>query len=293
MQTPAPTWDDLRILLAVHRGKSFLAAGKALGVATSTIARRVEALETSLGRPLVHRGNGGTAIDPDALGLVALGEQMELGLDALRRGGDAERIAGTVRVSASEGFVRPLTRVLARLHVKHPALSLELASESRMADLVRREADIGIRIARTSSSTIVEKAMGRLRIALFAARSYVERRLPSARLARDVAERHDWVGLDRALERIPQERWMREYGAVRFVFRSTSAAAIEEAVLAGMGLGVLAEGHGAELGLVRIDTESTPPAADIFLAFHRDAKNTSRVRVVVREIETELRRALV
>ena len=38
MPSHPPIWDDLRVLLAVHRGKSFLAAGKALGIATSTVA---------------------------------------------------------------------------------------------------------------------------------------------------------------------------------------------------------------------------------------------------------------
>src|SRR5688572_24450465 len=177
MQTEDPTWDDLRFLLEVHRGKSFLAAGKALGVATSTVARRLDGLERALGRALVHRGSGGTSIDADALGLLALAEQMELGLAALRRGPSAERIAGTVRISASEGFARPLVRVLAQLRVKHPELQLELAAESRLADLARREADVGIRIARSSSPVLVEKATGKMALGVFAARGYVERRL--------------------------------------------------------------------------------------------------------------------
>ena len=292
MKTLPPAWDDLRVLLAVHRGNSFLAASKSLGVATSTVARRIEAFERALGRSLVRRGNGGTAIDADALNLIALAEQMELGLDALRRAPDAARITGTVRISASEGFVRPLAHVLARVRVKHPALMLEIAAESRLADLARREADIGIRIVRTSSPTLIEKPMGRLRVALFAARSYIDSRLPAAQLHRDMAERQDWIGFDRTLERLPQEQWMRAYGATRFVLRSTSAAALEEATIAGMGLSILGEAHGATLGLVRVATDTTPPAVDIFLAFHRDARKTPRVRVVVREIEAEIRRAL-
>ncbi|MGE0792366.1 MAG: LysR family transcriptional regulator [Sandaracinaceae bacterium] len=292
MQTE-PTWDDLRILLAVHRGKSFLAAGKALGMATSTVARRIAALERALDRTVVHRGNAGTVIDADALELVALGERVELGLHALARGSATGRVEGTVRVSAPEGIVRQLTRVLARLHVKHPGLAIEVVSESRMTDIARHEADVGVRIARSSSVAIVEKRLGRAHLALFAARSYVERRLPSARLGRDAAAGHDWVGLDRSLARLPSERWMREYGATRFVLRSPSAAAVEEALLAGMGLGVQAVGHGVALDLVRIETESLPPPLDVYLAYHRDARKTPRVRVVVRELETELRRALV
>ncbi|WP_438024699.1 LysR family transcriptional regulator [Sorangium sp. So ce233] len=293
MPTDGPSWDDLRVLLTVHREKSFLAAGKKLGVATSTIARRIEALERTLGRPLVHRGNTGVQVDAEALALVGLGENLELGLEALRRDARDATVAGVVRVSVSEGFVRPMTRALARLRVKHPALLLELSSESRMADLARREADVGIRVARTGSATLVEKPMGRAHVALFASRGYVERRLPGARLGRDAASLHDWVGFDRGLERLPQEQWLRAYGAARFVFRSSSFAAIEEAVLAGLGIGLLGEAQASGLdGLVRLETDERPPSVDVYLVFHRDAKKTPRVRVVARELEAELRRHL-
>ena len=57
------TWDDLRVLLALHRHHSFLAAGKALGLSTSTAARRIEALERSLGRPVVQRSSSGTTVE--------------------------------------------------------------------------------------------------------------------------------------------------------------------------------------------------------------------------------------
>jgi DNA-binding transcriptional LysR family regulator len=120
-QTQSPPWSDLRILLAVHRGKSFLAAGRLLGVATSTVSRRIEALERTLDRPLVHRGNSGTAVAAEALPLVALSEQMELGIQALKRAAPDDGVSGAVRVSVSEGFLLPLTQVLVRLRMRHPA----------------------------------------------------------------------------------------------------------------------------------------------------------------------------
>jgi DNA-binding transcriptional LysR family regulator len=291
MKSKAPSWDDLRILLAVHRDKSFLAAGKTLGVAASTVARRVESIERSLGRVLVHRGNDGTRLDPDALRLVALAEELELGLAALGRDGREAEVSGTVRISLSEGFIRPLVPLLARLHAKYPALAVELISEARIADLARGEADIGIRIVRSVSAAIVSKLLGRASTGLFASREYVERRLPGARLSREVAALHDWVGLDISLARLPQEQWLRQYGAARFTFRSNSAIAIEHAVMAGMGIGLLGMVQASSLpGLVRLDVEQTPPPVEIFLAFHRDARKTPRIRVVAREIEADARR---
>lgn len=293
MATKTPLWDDLRILLAVHRDRSFLAAGKTLGVAPSTVARRIEALERTVGRSLVHRGSDGTRVDPDALRLVALGEEFELGLESLRRDTKEADIAGTVRLSISEGFVRPAMQVLARLRVKHPALAVELISESRVSDLARREADIGIRMVRSESPAIVSKFMGKAKLGLFASRDYVERRLPAARLPREAAALHDWVGFDSSLKRLPHEVWLRDYGASRFVFRSNSSVALEQAVVAGMGIGLLSEAQGASIGsLVQLDLSSAPPPVHVFLAFHRDAKKTPRVRIVVRELEAELRRQL-
>lgn len=293
MKTRPASWDDLRYLLAVHRDRSFFAAGKSLGVAASTVARRVEAVERSLGRVLVHRSNDGTQLDGDALRLVALAEELELGLASLIRDGREAEVSGTVRVSLSEGFVRPLVPLLARLHAKHPALRVEVVSESRLADLARGEADIGIRIVRSASAPIVSKLLGRASTGLFASREYVERRLPGARLSRDVAGMHDWVGLDASLERLPQEQWIRAYGASRFTFRSNSVIAIEQAVVSGMGIGFLGTVQASSLpGLVRLDLETVPPPVEVFLAFRRDARKTSRVRVVAREIEADARRLL-
>ena len=293
MNTFTPSWDDLRMLLAVHRDRSFLLAARTLGVATSTVSRRIEALEKSLGRPLVHRGNDGTRLDPDALRLVALGEEFELGLDALRRDSSDDAVTGTVRLSMSEGFVRPVTQVMARLRVKYPALAVELISESRMVDLARREADIGVRISKTTSSAVVSRSLGRARPALFASRDYVQRRLPSAKVSREAAPLQDWVGFDASLERLPQEKWLRDYGAKNFVFRSNASIAIEQAVGTGIGIGVLMEGVAAtQPSLIQLDVEASLPPVEVFLAFHRDSKKVPRVRVVVRELEAEFRRQL-
>jgi DNA-binding transcriptional LysR family regulator len=101
------------------------------------------------------------------------------------------------------------------------------------------------------------------------------------------------VGLDASLERLPQESWIREYGATRFTFRSNSALAVEQAVLAGMGIGFLGVVQATALpGLLQLDLEQTPPQIDVFLAFHRDARKTPRIRVVAKEIEADARRQI-
>lgn len=73
MDNAPPTRDDLRVLLAVHRHGSFLAVGRALGLSTSTASRRIDALETALGRPLVHRSATGAHVWSKSFGSPGVG----------------------------------------------------------------------------------------------------------------------------------------------------------------------------------------------------------------------------
>lgn len=287
-----PAWDDLRVLLALHRHRSFLAAGKALGVSTSTAARRVDALEASLGRTLVHRSSGGTSVEPDALELIALAEELELGLQAMRRDERSEEMSGTVRVSMGEGFVRPVTQVLSVLRRKHPGLALEVISETRMVDLARREADIGIRKARSSSPVLVERAVGRLHFGLYAATSYIERRLRGGRIAPGDFGRHDFVGYDSA-PRGSQMAWLMAQGAKRFAFKTNSDFALQEAMQQGLGVGLLADAQARnEPELVRLAFDGELPSAPIFLVFHKELWRVPRMKLVVQALDAALRTGL-
>lgn len=291
--TTAPTWDDLRVLLALHRHRSFLAAGKALGVSTSTAARRIEALEAALGRPLVHRSSAGTSVEPDALELVSLAEQLELGLRAAQRDEGERDITGAVRISMGEGFIQPVTAVLAPLRRAHPGLQLEVISEARNVDLARREADIGIRKARSSSPTLVERAVGRLSFSLFAAPSYLDRRLRGASIATADLARHDIVGYDGPPSAHVQTEWMQRYGAIRFAFRSNSDLAVVEATRLGLGVAMLPDALARSMPeLVRLTTDAPLPTMAIYLAFHRELRNVPRVRLVLQTLDAALRDGL-
>jgi DNA-binding transcriptional LysR family regulator len=290
--TPEPVWDDLRVLLAVHRHRSFLHAGKALGLSTSTAARRVAALEAALGRALVHRTSSGTFVVPEAQALVALAEQLSLGLDVVRRDDRRSALAGSVRISIGEGFTFPVTEALARFREAHPETSIELSVEARFVDLARREADLGIRLVRSSSEVLVERPLGRVGFALFASESYLARRLPTRRLtAADVAAQ-DFLGYDGALRRLPQEQWLVAHGAVRFPFRSASDHALLAAAAAGQGIVLLSPVLARLRDLARIEPGPELqglPAVDAWLVAHRESRAIPRVRAVAIALERAFR----
>jgi DNA-binding transcriptional LysR family regulator len=294
IETNAP-WDDLRVLLALHRQGSFLAVGKSLGISTSTAARRIDALEAALGRPLVQRTRSGTSIEPDALPLVALAEQLELGLSALRRDQSQSEAAlsGVVRLSVGEGFVRPVVGLLSELRRQHPGLQFELVSEARVADLTRREADMAIRKLKSESPSLIERPAGKLSFGLYAARSYVDRRLPAVRLEPSELARHDLIGYDGPLARALPGQWWHDQGVKRFAFRSNSDHAIEEAIQQGQGVGLLAKAHARTLpGLVELRYDRPLPLLPVYLVFHKELRHVARHRLVVSALAEALRKAL-
>lgn len=289
---PEPVWDDLRVLLAVHRHRSFLHAGRALGLSTSTAARRVAALESALGRSLVHRTSSGTFVVPEALDLIALAEQLTLGLDVIRRDDRRSALAGSVRISIGEGFTFPVTEALARFREAHPETSVELSVEARFVDLARREADLGIRLVRSSSEVLVERPLGRVGFALFASSAYLDRRLPGRRLSAVDFASQDFLGFDGPMRRLPQEKWLLEQGAVRFPFRSASDHALLAAAAAGQGITLLSPVIARLRDLERV--EPSPelralPSVEAWLVAHRESRAIPRVRAVAEAIERAFR----
>ena len=65
------TWDDLRILLAVHRSGTLSAAARELGVNQSTVSRRVARLTKVFNATLLEARSGRYALT--SAGLLALG----------------------------------------------------------------------------------------------------------------------------------------------------------------------------------------------------------------------------
>ena len=145
----AMNWDDLRIFLAVARGRTLSAAGRRLGLDATTVARRLARLEAETGRSLFEvtpAGHIPTARGQELLGHV---QAMESAAIACKEGAHgAQSAGGTVRVSVAEGFG---TSVIApHLHEfadAHPGIGVELVASSGFLNLSRREADLAVMLA--------------------------------------------------------------------------------------------------------------------------------------------------
>ena len=179
-------WNDLRYFLAVARGGSTLAAGRALRISQTTVARRITALEEALKLSLFDRRQAGYTLTPDGEQLLVCAEEVEA---AAVRFSDAAAartrdLSGTVRLTADEILASPLLVPMLRdLHDVHPGIHIELDASSAVLDLGAGEADISLR---SSSEDQPAGIVGR-RICtddwtLYCSREYAERKgVPQSR----------------------------------------------------------------------------------------------------------------
>jgi DNA-binding transcriptional LysR family regulator len=164
---PDLDWNDLRIVLAVARGGTLAAAARALHVDQTTVARRLTVVEATIGATLFVRGENARRLVTEAgEAAIEAAERVEQGVNSLITSvtrADFE-VAGTVRLTAVPIIVNHLlVPALGDLAVHHPRLQLELIAEPRDLSLVKREADLAIRLARPSNdagAAIVTRRLG-------------------------------------------------------------------------------------------------------------------------------------
>lgn len=171
MKSPEPPWELLRAFHAVMRGGSLSAAARSLDVAQPTVRRQVEALESALGAVLFTRSKAGLAPTEAAVAAMAYVEAMASNAEALARSisGSARSERGTVRVTCSEVLgVEALPAMLVSLREKHPHIDVELVATNRRDDLLRREADVAVRMVRPTQAALLATKVGTLPIGLFA-----------------------------------------------------------------------------------------------------------------------------
>jgi DNA-binding transcriptional LysR family regulator len=284
MNNAEPDWDLYRSFLAVLRLGSLSAAGRALGLTQPTIGRHIATLQTCLGgRVLFTRSQSGLMATAAAHELRPHAEDMAAAAAAFVRmgSGNLEETAGVVRLAAADVVgVEVLPAILAEFRYKYPNTVIELSLSNQMADLLRRDADIAVRMVRPKQKALLAKRAGTVALGFHAHRRYLERFGYPERLE-DLVH-HTLIGFDRTLPfadllnavPLPVSREL-------FAFRCDNDLAQMAALRSGFGIGI------CQTGIARRDPNLLPLLSkqfkvdmEIWIVMHNDLKRISRMRVL-------------
>ena len=278
-------WSDLQALLAVARAGSFSAAAREGGASQPTLTLRIAGLEARLGAVLMERGAAGIRLTDAGREAMVRAEAMEdaaarLSLSAARRG-RGRGVTGVVRITASRIVTTYLLPpLIADLLDAEPGLEIELVASDQTSNLLRREADIALRMYRPTQADLVARKVGMLAIGLYAAPAYLDRH-GTPETPEDLS-RHRLLGYDRsdlvrrgfAAAGLPQPR-------EAFRLRTDDQVAYWEAVAAGAGIGGGQVAVAARDARVRRVLPQAPiPPLELWIAAHAELRASARVRRV-------------
>jgi DNA-binding transcriptional LysR family regulator len=274
MSQPA-SWDLFASFLAVMREGSFSAAARALGTAQPTVRRQIAALEQATGAVLFTRSPAGLHPTEAARRTLVHAEAMEAASKAFLRATTPQAAAGTVRLTCSEVFgAERLPGLLASLLAAHPGLEIELVATNRREDLLRRDADVAVRMTRPTQAALVARRVADTEVGLHASAAYLAAH-PAPRAPADLAA-HVLIGDDREAAIAPA---LHAAGApaVRFALRSDSNLAQLAAIRAGIGIGVCQTAVAA--GLRRV-LPQFGARLETWVVMHEDLRQAARVRTL-------------
>ena len=273
----------MRSFLAVIERGSLLAAARHLSVSQPTLGRHVAQLERQMGIMLFERTGRGLVATAAARAIADQARAMAENAAAIARTltGQSKQLSGSVRITASQTVATYLLPpLLTRFRERETGIAIDMIASNAVSNLLRREADIAVRMVRPAQSSLVARRVGEVQIGAYARKDYLRRRgVPSN--PGDILH-YDLIGLDRDASII------RAFAALghrierdSFMFRSDDHLVLWQAVCAGLGIGFAATWLAdREPSLERVLPGLPMPKLPVWLTVHREIRSSARIRAL-------------
>lgn len=168
----------MQVFVRVVETGGLSAAGRALGLAPSSVSRRIAELEDMLGLRLLHRTTR-------RLSLTEAGETYYERARAIVRAVDEASLAvtetraaprGTLRVTVPASLARRhVARAVAAFQTEYPAVAIAMSVTDRPVDIVGEGFDVAVRAGRLEDSSLIARKLGDARRLVCASPAYLAR----------------------------------------------------------------------------------------------------------------------
>ena len=240
-----PNLSEIAAFVAVVEHGSFSAAARVLGVAKSSVSRRISTLEHKLGARLLQRTSRQLMLTEVG---TAYHTRVSAAMGSLR---DAAELVhelqveprGHLRVTAPVDMGRLLGRLVVDFSAQHPAVEVEVILTQRLVDLVGEGIDVALRGGELRDSSLVGRRVGDATPVVVASPHYL-RAHGSPRTPADLAS-HTFVLFRPAQNRPGSNRLMLEGAAGKQTVEVTGTISSDDfaflgcAVAQGAGLGMV------------------------------------------------------
>ena len=286
-------WDDLRLIRSIAESGGLSGAAEQLGLAVSTVFRRLEHMEATLETAVFERHRAGYALTPAGEELLALAQRVDEDVTAVAR-----RIAGQQRVQQPRGelsiatndtlLTELLTPLFAVFSRRYPEVRLNVLVGNPSLNLARRDADIAIRATDHPPENLSGVKIARTVWAPYGKLSQSAPRRRSGDAS--PLDGQPWVTLSDELAGHNSNRFVRtNVPPDRIAYTVNTVSGLAEAIEAGIGVGYLPCLVGdMRPGLVRLGPLAPALGNNLWLLSHPDLRNAARVRVMLDFLAAEM-----
>ena len=285
-------WNAFRFVVAVAETGSLSGAARQLKVSQPTVGRKISELEQQLNVRLFDKLFNGYSLTSAGQSILELCLDMQsnaLGIERLVAGQDQD-LSGRIRLSTTEGLgTYWLIPKLYEWRADHPNIEIDMVIGTSMLDLIRREADIALRLGNPGSDDLIGRKLGHIAFGLYGSQSYFQAHgTPNG--PADLAE-HRIVESSGILLNVNQARKLRELAGESTVsIHCNHLPAQIAATAAGLGLSAMPcyVGDNTE-DFRRVLRDDFNVAIDLWLLTHRDLRSTARIRAMLSFLAAKVR----
>ena len=263
-------WNDLKYFLTLAREGSMSGAGRVLNVKHTTVARRIEALEISLGTRLFDKSRSGYVMTQAAENLYQQVVSMEEKVHTIDReaANQDSALAGPLKLTiAFELANRLIIPKMGEFCQRFPDIDMQLLMTKNLVDLASMEADLAIRMTPNPPDYLVGCEIMKLHHGIYASQEHLQYRLKKTKviLFQSENKRPDWI--------------KKHANDSEVSLRVDDVGSMAVATVNGFGLAKLPCFIGdTQPGLVRLDIKMPPSDWGIWILNHVELRTTARVR---------------
>ena len=261
----SPSLDDLGLFVDVAETGGLAGAARRTGATVPTLSRKMATLERELGRKLFERGPRGYSLTTEGRALLdQLDDLRAVRARLMRVLSNPEAVR--VRLTAGSLTAGYIARRLGAVWSRRDPWRLEFVEGSKMLDIARRDADIGVRNRRPDQPWLAGRRTRKVEFAEFATSDSVR----------------GYVTLQQGPEPTASTRWIHSHHGDDILTTASSSYTLVNLAQAGVGRIVLATSFASDMpGLQQVSPIIDVLTSEEWLVCHHEARHDPPIRAAL------------
>lgn len=270
-------WQEIYTAYQVAQYGTISQVTEVLDIHRATVVRHIDRLEQNLGCKLFHRHSRGYTLTEAGEHFLNVATTADEHFAQLKVHLLNDDLSGEFIITSLDFIAPYVLPAVAQFREQNPKVKVRYLTGADLFKLEHAQAHLAIRTgAKPQDDDYVVKPFFHLPIQLYASKSYVE---TFGKLTKNNIQHHQFISLDDKHPKPPAHRWIHHnVPKQNIVFTSNEMRVLNDAVMAGLGIGAVRIEEAKELGLVEMRKPEPDWVIQNWLVTHVDLHRSEKVQ---------------